>query len=119
MVGSPYQTSENLADDMLFLKELNPQMVGIGPFIPHHDTPFADQKAGSADLTLFLLGLIRLLLPKVLLPATTALGTIDSDGREKGILAGANVIMPNLSPPQVRENYLLYDSKLCTGDEAA
>ena len=84
-----------------------------------HDTPFADQKAGSADLTLFLLGLIRLLLPKVLLPATTALGTIDSDGREKGILAGANVIMPNLSPPQVREKYLLYDSKLCTGDEAA
>ena len=119
MVGSPYQTFENLADDMLFLKELNPQMVGIGPFIPHHDTPFADQKAGSADLTLFLLGLIRLLLPKVLLPATTALGTIDSDGREKGILAGANVIMPNLSPPQVREKYLLYDSKLCTGDEAA
>ena len=112
MVGSPYQTFENLADDMLFLKELNPQMVGIGPFIPHHDTPFADQKAGSADLTLFLLGLIRLLLPKVLLPATTALGTIDSDGREKGIL-------PNLSPPQVREKYLLYDSKLCTGDEAA
>ena len=94
-------------------------MVGIGPFIPHHDTPFADQKAGSADLTLFLLGLIRLLLPKVLLPATTALGTIDSDGREKGILAGANVIMPNLSPPQVREKYLLYDNKLCTGDEAA
>lgn len=119
MVGSPYQTFENLADDMLFLKELNPQMVGIGPFIPHHDTPFADQKAGSADLTLFLLGLIRLLLPKVLLPATTALGTIDSDGREKGILAGANVIMPNLSPLQVREKYLLYDSKLCTGDEAA
>ena len=119
MVGSPYQTFENLADDMLFLKELNPQMVGIGPFIPHHDTPFADQKAGSADLTLFLLGLIRLLLPKVLLPATTALGTIDSDGREKGILAGANVIMPNLSPPQVREKYLLYDSKLCTGDKAA
>ena len=119
MVGSPFQTAENLADDLLFLKELNPQMVGIGPFIPHHDTPFADQKAGSADLTLFLLGLIRLLLPKVLLPATTALGTIDSDGREKGILAGANVIMPNLSPPQVREKYLLYDSKLCTGDEAA
>ena len=119
MVGSPYQTFENLADDMLFLKELNPQMVGSGPFIPHHDTPFADQKAGSADLTLFLLGLIRLLLPKVLLPATTALGTIDSDGREKGILAGANVIMPNLSPPQVREKYLLYDSKLCAGVEAA
>lgn len=119
MVGSPYQTAENLADDMIFLKELNPQMVGIGPFIPHHDTPFADKAAGTAELTTFMLGLIRLLLPKVLLPATTALGTIAADGREKGILAGANVVMPNLSPPQVREKYLLYDNKLCTGDEAA
>lgn len=119
MVGSPYQTTENLADDMIFLKELNPQMVGIGPFIPHHDTPFADKAAGTAELTTFLLGLIRLLLPRVLLPATTALGTIAADGREKGILAGANVVMPNLSPPQVREKYLLYDNKLCTGDEAA
>src|SRR5699024_677999 len=119
MVGSPFQTPENLADDMLFLTELNPQMVGIGPFIPHHDTPFADRKAGTLELTLFMLGLIRLLLPKVLLPATTALGTIAEDGREKGILAGANVDMPNLSPEQVRKNYMLYDNKLCTGDEAA
>lgn len=119
MVGSPYQTPENLADDMLFLTELNPQMVGIGPFIPHHDTPFADQRAGTMELTLFMLGLIRLLLPKVLLPSTTALGTIAPDGREKGILAGANVVMPNLSPEQVREKYLLYDNKICTGDEAA
>ncbi len=119
MVGSPFQTSENLADDMLFLTELNPQMVGIGPFIPHHDTPFADQPAGTLELTLFMLGLIRLLLPKVLLPATTALGTIAPDGREQGILAGANVVMPNLSPAQVREKYLLYDNKLCTGSEAA
>lgn len=119
MVGSPFQTAENLADDMLFLKRLDPQMVGIGPFIPHRDTPFADRKAGTLELTLFLLGLIRLMIPKVLLPATTALGTIAGDGREKGILAGANVVMPNLSPPQVRENYLLYDNKLCTGDEAA
>lgn len=119
MVGSPYQTAEHLADDMLFLKKLNPQMVGIGPFIPHHDTPFADMPPGTAELTLFLLGLIRLLLPKVLLPATTALGTIAADGREQGILAGANVIMPNLSPPQIRKNYLLYDNKICTGDEAA
>ena len=119
MVGSPYQTAENLADDMLFLKELNPQMVGIGPFIPHHDTPFAGQPAGTLELTVFMLGLIRLMLPKVLLPATTALGTIAEDGREQGILAGANVVMPNLSPAQVRENYLLYDNKLCTGDEAA
>ncbi len=119
MVGSPFQTPENLADDMLFLTELNPQMVGIGPFIPHHDTPFADRKAGTLELTLFMLGLIRLLLPKVLLPATTALGTIAPDGREQGVLAGANVVMPNLSPAQVREKYLLYDNKLCTGSEAA
>lgn len=119
MVGSPFQTPENLADDMLFLEKLDPQMVGIGPFIPHHDTPFADQPAGTLELTLFLLGLIRLLLPKVLLPATTALGTIAPDGRERGILAGANVVMPNLSPAQVREKYLLYDNKLCTGSEAA
>ena len=119
MVGSPYQTPENLADDMLFLKELNPQMVGIGPFIPHHGTPFAGKPAGTLELTLFLLGLIRLMLPRVLLPSTTALGTIAPDGREQGILAGANVVMPNLSPPQVREKYLLYDNKICTGDEAA
>lgn len=119
MVGSPWQTPENLADDMRFLKKLNPQMVGIGPFIPHHDTPFAEHPAGTLDLTLFLLGAIRLMLPKVLLPATTALGTIAQDGRERGILAGANVVMPNLSPTDVRENYLLYDNKLCTGDEAA
>ena len=119
MVGSPYQTPENLADDMLFLEKLNPQMVGIGPFVPHHETPFADVPGGTAELTVYLLGLIRLLLPRVLLPATTALGTIARDGREQGILAGANVIMPNLSPPDVREKYLLYDNKLCTGDEAA
>lgn len=119
MVGSPYQTPENLADDMLFLTKFQPHMVGIGPFIPHHDTPFAEQPAGTLEQTVYLLGLIRLLLPKVLLPATTALGTISPTGREAGILAGANVIMPNLSPPRVREKYLLYDNKLCTGDEAA
>lgn len=119
MVGSPFQTPENLADDMLFIKELNPQMVGIGPFIPHHDTPFSDRPAGTIELTLFMLGLIRLMLPRVLLPSTTALGTIAPDGRERGILAGANVVMPNLSPAGVREKYMLYDNKLCTGDEAA
>ena len=119
MVGSPYQTFENLADDMLFLKELNPQMVGIGPFIPHHDTRFSHEPPGTLELTLFLLGLIRLMIPKVLLPATTALGTISPQGRELGIRAGANVVMPNLSPLQVREKYLLYDNKICTGDEAA
>ena len=119
MVGSPYQTTENLAEDMLFLKTLNPQMVGIGPFIPHHDTPFKSFPQGSLELTLFMLALIRLMLPKVLLPSTTALGTIAPDGREQGILAGANVVMPNLSPKSVRKNYLLYDNKICTDSEAA
>lgn len=119
MVGSPYQTTEYLAEDMLFLKELNPQMVGIGPFIPHHDTPFRNFAGGTLELTLFLLGLIRLLIPKILLPATTALGTIAPDGRERGILAGANVVMPNLSPVDVRKNYALYDHKICMGTEAA
>ncbi|MCR5755941.1 MAG: [FeFe] hydrogenase H-cluster radical SAM maturase HydE [Acetatifactor sp.] len=119
MVGSPGQTEEHLADELLFLKELQPQMVGIGPFIPHKDTPFGAEQAGSAELTTFLLSLIRLTLPNVLLPATTALGTIDPTGREKGIMAGANVLMPNLSPADVRKKYLLYDNKICTGDEAA
>lgn len=119
MVGSPGQTFSHLAEDLLFLKELNPQMVGIGPFIPHHDTKFRDDPAGSLELTLFLLGIIRLMLPKVLLPATTALGTIHPMGRERGIQAGANVVMPNLSPVGVRKDYSLYDNKICTGDEAA
>lgn len=119
MVGSPSQTAEHLAKDMLFIKELNPQMVGIGPFISHHETPFAKETSGTLELTLFMLGLLRLMLPKVLLPATTALGTVDPKGRELGILAGANVVMPNLSPTSVRKDYLLYDNKICTGDEAA
>ena len=119
MVGSPYQTAEHLVKDLRFLKEFKPEMVGIGPFIPHHDTQFADREAGTVDMTVRLLAIIRLLLPDVLLPATTALGTIDPRGREKGILAGANVVMPNLSPSDVREKYLLYDNKICTGDEAA
>lgn len=119
MVGSPYQTKTHLAEDMCFLKELRPHMVGIGPFIPQHDTPFAGFPAGTAEETCFLLSLIRLMLPGVLLPATTALGTIHPLGREKGILAGANVIMPNLSPAGVRDKYLLYDGKICTDEEAA
>lgn len=119
MVGSPYQTLDTIIDDLIFIKELDPEMVGIGPFIPHHETPFKDAAAGTMELTLFLLGLIRLMLPSVLLPATTALGTIHPQGREKGILAGANVVMPNLSPTTVRKKYLLYDNKICTGDEAA
>ena len=119
MVGSPFQTAEMLADDMIFIKELSPHMVGIGPFISQHDTPFSAMKSGTLEQTLFMLGLIRLTLPNVLLPATTALGTIHPMGREKGILAGANVVMPNLSPTSVRKKYLLYDNKICTGDEAA
>lgn len=119
MIGSPFQNSECLAEDMLFIKKLNPQMVGIGPFIPHSKTPFAAQKAGSYEMTLFIISLIRIMLPKVLLPATTALGTINPRGREEGVLAGANVVMPNLSPLEVRKNYLLYDNKICTGDESA
>ena len=119
MVGSPGQTPEQLAEDMLFIRELEPHMVGIGPFVPHHDTPFAKEPQGTLELTLFLIGLLRLMLPKLLLPATTALGTIDPFGREKGIQAGANVVMPNLSPTAVRKKYELYDNKICTGDEAA
>ena len=119
MVGSPGQTKETLAEDMLFITELQPDMVGIGPFIPHHSTPFAEEIQGSLEQTLYLLGLLRLLKPNLLLPATTALGTIDPKGREKGILAGANVVMPNLSPAGVRKKYELYDNKIWTGDEAA
>lgn len=119
MIGSPGQTTETLMDDLQFLEELQPEMVGIGPFIPHHDTPFCNQTAGGLELTLYLLSLVRLLLPNVLLPATTALGTISPGGREAGVLAGANVVMPNLSPENVREKYLLYDNKICTGKEAA
>lgn len=119
MVGSPYQTPENIADDLLFLADFQPEMVGIGPFIPHRDTPFADFPPGDVDLTLFLLSLVRLMLPRTLIPATTALGTRDANGREKGILAGANVVMPNLSPLSVRKKYLLYNDKICTDAEAA
>ncbi len=119
MVGSPGQTTENLAEDLIFLKDLSPHMVGIGPFIPHHETRYAKERAGSVQLTLFLLSVIRILLPKVLLPATTALGTLDPRGREKGIQAGANVVMPNLSTVKNRKQYDLYDNKICTGEEAA
>ncbi len=119
MVGSPFQTMENIAEDLIFIKEFCPEMIGIGPFIPHSDTIFANEAAGSMELTLLLIGILRLLLPNSLIPATTALGTINSKGREKGILAGANVVMPNLSPVSVRKKYSLYDNKICTGEEAA
>ena len=120
MVGSPYQTYENLAEDLLFLKELKPHMVGIGPFLPHHDTPFKDFKNGSFELTITMLALTRLMLGDVLLPATTALATLKPDiGRTKAFLVGANVVMPNLTLSEYRDDYLLYDNKLSSGNEAA
>lgn len=119
MVGSPGQTAEHLAEDFQFIRELQPEMVGIGPFIPHSDTPFGKEKQGSMELTLYLLSLLRIQQPDLLLPATTALATIHPRGRELGIEAGANVVMPNLSPVGVRDKYALYDGKVCTGDEAA
>ena len=119
MVGSPGQTPGCLAEDMLFIGAFKPQMVGIGPFISHRDTPFADRPNGSVDLTVFLLSLIRIMLPDVLLPATTALATLAPDGRERGLSAGANVVMPNLSPVSVRKKYELYDNKAVSDSEAA
>lgn len=119
MVGSPYQTTECIVRDFRFLQELKPQMVGLGPFIPHHATPLNDFPAGSTERTLLCLSIVRLLLPNVLLPATTALATIDGDGRIKGMNAGCNVVMPNLSPMEDRSKYLLYDNKASSGEEAA
>ncbi len=119
MVGSPYQTSGTIAEDLKFIEEFSPQMCGIGPYIPHRDTPFFDQKAGSVDLTVYLLSLVRLIKPNILLPATTALATIAENGRERGILAGANVVMPNLSPISVRKKYSLYDGKVFSGSESS
>ena len=119
MVGSPYQTIDTLYEDLKFIEELQPEMVGIGPFIPQKDTPFRDENAGTLEMTLRLLSVIRMMQQDVLLPATTALGTIHPMGRELGILAGANVVMPNLSPRDVRNKYALYDNKICTGEEAA
>lgn len=119
MVGSPGQTEKELAKDLKFVEEFHPAMCGIGPFIPHHETPFGDQSGGSVELTCYLLSILRLIQPNLLLPATTALGTLDPLGREKGIQAGANVVMPNLSPVSVRKKYMLYDNKICTGEESA
>lgn len=119
MVGSPFQTSEHLAKDLKFIEEFKPEMCGIGPFIPHKDTVFCDYPAGTVELTCYLLSIIRLISPSILLPATTALGSIDPVGREKGILAGANVVMPNLSPLDTRAKYSLYNNKLSSGAESA
>lgn len=119
MVGSPYQQPRDLAMDLKLVEEFGPQMCGIGPFVAHHATPFASQESGSLELTCYLLSIIRLIGPGILLPATTALGSIHPQGREKGIMSGANVVMPNLSPADVRKDYELYDGKICTGEEAA
>lgn len=119
MVGSPHQTAKNIVQDLKFIEDFSPDMCGVGPFIPHKDTIFKDEKAGDADLCCYLLSIIRLIKPNILLPATTALGTIENDGREKGVLSGANVIMPNLSPLSVRKKYALYDGKISTGEESA
>lgn len=119
MVGSPYQSAENLVKDLLFIKAFQPQMVGIGPFIPHKDTPFGNEAQGTLRDTLVMVALTRLLLPNVLLPSTTALGTIHPEGREMGLKAGANVVMPNLSPLKFRKLYMLYNNKIATGDESA
>ena len=119
MVGSPGQTPQSLAKDMVFMQAFEPQMVGIGPFLPHQDTPFKNEKAGSVTDTLFALSLTRIMLPRVLMPSTTALGTAEQDGRKMGVLAGCNVVMPNLSPAEVRKKYMLYDNKAGTNLTAA
>ena len=119
MVGSPYQTTENLVEDLRFLQKLSPDMIGIGPYVTHAQTPFASFENGSVELTLRLLSVLRLIFPYVLLPSTTALGTLHPQGRELGLKAGANVVMPNLSPVKVRKLYELYENKICTGEEAA
>ena len=119
MVGSPWQTKENIASDLRFLKELQPDMIGIGPFLSHKDTPFASYENGSFELTLRLVAILRILFPYALIPSTTALGTIHPQGREMGLKAGANVVMPNLSPLSVRKLYMLYDNKISTDEEAA
>ena len=119
MVGSPYQTVENIVTDLRFLQDLKPDMIGIGPFLKHDDTPFRDFQNGTAELTLRLVSILRLMFPYALIPATTALGTVVPDGRELGLKAGANVVMPNLSPVRYRKLYELYENKICTGEEAA
>ncbi len=119
MVGSPWQTTENLVADLRFLQKLSPDMIGIGPYLTHEDTPFRDMENGSFKLTLRMVAILRLMFPYALIPSTTALGTIDPMGREMGLRAGANVVMPNLSQVSVRKLYKLYENKICTGDEAA
>ena len=119
MVGSPYQTTDNLIEDLRFLQSLKPDMIGIGPYITHEQTPFSSFTNGGVELTLRLISVLRLMFPYALIPSTTALGTLHPQGRELGLKAGANVVMPNLSPVEVRKLYSLYENKICTGEEAA
>ena len=119
MVGSPYQTTDNLIEDLRFLQSLKPDMIGIGPYITHEQTPFSSFTSGGVELTLRLSSVLRLMFPYALIPSTTALGTLHPQGRELGLKAGANVVMPNLSPVEVRKLYSLYENKICTGEEAA
>lgn len=119
MVGSPYQTTDNLISDIRFLQELKPDMIGIGPFLKHSQTPFSNYKNGDLHLCLRMIAILRLMFPNTLIPATTALSTLDSQGRELGLQAGANVVMPNLSPIRVRKLYQLYDNKIYTQYESA
>jgi biotin synthase len=119
MVGAPYQTTGHIVEDIRFLRELGPEMIGIGPYLTHRDTPFADRKNGSLEMTIRLIAILRIMFPYALIPATTALGTAAPDGRERGLQAGANVIMPNLSPDSVRRLYMPYDNKLSSGAESA
>lgn len=114
MIGSPGQTSRHLAEDMMFMADFQPEMVGLGPFIPHSETPFRDEPAGSVERTLMVIALTRIMLPDALIPSTTALGTAEAEGRQKGVLAGCNVVMPNLSPLEFRKKYMLYDGKVGT-----
>ncbi|MBO5734191.1 MAG: [FeFe] hydrogenase H-cluster radical SAM maturase HydE [Clostridia bacterium] len=119
MIGSPYQTTENIISDLRFLQELKPHMIGIGPFISHGDTPFANEPSGTFEMTVRMISILRLMFPESLIPATTALGTIKKGGREFGLSVGANVVMPNLSPKSVRKKYSIYKDKICTDEEAA
>ena len=119
MVGSPWQSIDNIVEDIEFIKHFEPEMIGLGPFVPQHDTPLGSYPAGSAELTCKLYSIFRLMFPKALIPSTTALNTIVPYGRIMGIKAGANVVMPNLSPASVRKNYTLYDGKAITNAEAA
>ncbi len=118
MVGSPYQTLDNIVNDLMFIQEFSPEMIGIGPFLHHKDTPFRDMSNGSMEMTLNLIAILRLMHPTANIPSTTSLGTIHHQGREIGILCGANVVMPNLSPQKDRIKYSLYDNKICTEEEA-